>query len=94
MENKISEDLNGLMHQLENFITTKTVIGEPIHIDNTILVPLIDVSFAAATGSTASNKFVERHKEKERKEAFCLSFFAVFLDETKALCYNKYHKTF
>jgi hypothetical protein len=33
-------------------------------------------------------------KEKERKEAFCLSFFAVFLDETKALCYNKYHKTF
>ena len=67
MENKISEDLNGLMHQLENFITTKTVIGEPIHIDNTILVPLIDVSFAAATGSTASNKFVERHMENERK---------------------------
>lgn len=67
MENKINEDLTGLMHQLESFITTKTVVGEPIHIDNTILVPLIDVSFAAATGSTASNKFVERHKEKERK---------------------------
>lgn len=67
MENKVNEDLNGLMHQLESFITTKTVIGEPIHIDQTILVPLIDVSFAAASGSTASNKFVERHKEKERR---------------------------
>lgn len=67
MENKVKEDLNGLMQQLESFITTKTVVGEPIHIDQTILVPLIDVSFAAASGSTASNKFVEKHKEKERR---------------------------
>lgn len=67
MENKVKEDLNGLMQQLESFITTKTVVGEPIHIDQTILVPLIDVSFAAASGSTASNKFVEKHREKERR---------------------------
>lgn len=67
MENKVKEELNGLMQQLESFITTKTVVGEPIHIDQTILVPLIDVSFAAASGSTASNKFVEKHKEKERR---------------------------
>lgn len=66
MENKINRDLNNLMGQLENFITTKTVVGEPIHIDNTILVPLVDVSFAAATGSTESNKFTERKKEHER----------------------------
>ena len=64
---KVNEDLNGLMQQLEGFITTKTVVGEPIHIDQTILVPLIDVSFAAATGSTASNKFIERRKEKEKR---------------------------
>ena len=67
MENKVKEDLNGLMQQLESFITTKTVVGEPINIDQTILVPLIDVSFAAASGSTASNKFVEKHREKERR---------------------------
>lgn len=66
MENKINKDLNNLMGQLENFITTKTVVGEPIHIDNTILVPLVDVSFAAATGATESNKFTERKKERER----------------------------
>ena len=67
MNNKVNEDLNGLMQQLEGFITTKTVVGEPIHVDQTILVPLIDVSFAAASGSTASNKFVEKHKEKEKR---------------------------
>lgn len=69
MENKINKDLNGLMSQLENFITTKTVVGEPIHIDNTILVPLVDVSFAAATGATESNNFTERKKEREKNVA-------------------------
>ena len=66
MESRANQDLNGLMRQLEGFITTKTVIGEPIHIDQTILVPLIDVSFAAATGSTEGNKYTERHKSKEK----------------------------
>lgn len=67
MENRVNDDLAGLMHQLESFITTNTVVGEPIHIDQTILVPLIDVSFAAASGSTVSNKFVEKRKEKEKR---------------------------
>ena len=67
MENKVNADLSDLMHQLESFITTKTVVGEPIHIDQTILVPLVDVSFAAAAGSTVSNKFVEKRKEKEKR---------------------------
>lgn len=67
MQNKVNENLEGLIDKLENFITTKTVVGEPIHIDNTILVPLVDVSFGAAAGSAASNKFIERKKEREKK---------------------------
>ena len=67
MEDKVNQNLEGLIDKLENFITTKTVVGEPIHIDNTILVPLVDVSFGAASGSVASNKFIERKKEKEKK---------------------------
>lgn len=63
---KINQDLKGLMGQLEQFITTKTVVGEPIHIDNTILVPLVDVSFGAAAGGAATNKFTERRKEREK----------------------------
>lgn len=67
MESKVASDLNNLINQLGNFITTKTVVGEPMHIDGTILVPLIDVSFGAGAGSTASNKFIEKHKEKEKR---------------------------
>lgn len=63
----MTEELGSLIHQLSNFITTKTVVGEPIHIDDTILVPLIDVSFGAGAGGTASNNFVKRHKEKEKR---------------------------
>lgn len=67
MENKVRDELSGLMNQLGSFITTNTVVGEPIHIENTILVPLIDVSFGAAAGSTASNRFTEKHKEREKR---------------------------
>ena len=67
MNDKINVELNSLMNQLEGFITTKTVVGEPIHIDETILVPLVDVSFAAATAGTTSNKFTQKNKEKEKK---------------------------
>jgi len=67
MQDKINQDLNGLIGKLEHFITTKTVVGEPIHIDNTILVPLVDVSFGVAAGSSSAQKFTERNKDKQRK---------------------------
>lgn len=67
MNGKVGQELEQLMGQLEHFIATKTVVGEPIHIDQTILVPLVDVSFGVAAGSTASSRFTEKKKEKERK---------------------------
>lgn len=67
MNGKVGQELEQLMDQLEHFIATKTVVGEPIHIDQTILVPLVDVSFGVAAGSTASSRFTEKKKEKERK---------------------------
>lgn len=67
MQEKLNQDLDGLLGKLEGFITTKTVIGEPIHIDNTILVPLVDVSFGLAAGSSAVQKFTERNKDKQRR---------------------------
>lgn len=67
MDQKLSQNFDALVGKLENFITTKTVVGEPIHIEGTILVPLVDVSFGVAAGTTASSKFTERNKEKEKK---------------------------
>lgn len=66
METKLNNNLEVLLGQLEHFITTKTVVGEPIHIGETILVPLVDVSFGVAAGATAASKLQEKNKEKEK----------------------------
>lgn len=66
MESKLNNNLEVLLGQLENFINTKTVVGEPIHIGETILVPLVDISFGVAAGSAAASKLQERNKDKEK----------------------------
>ena len=42
--------LDVLFSKMENFITTKTVVGEPIHIGDVIIVPLVDVTFGVGAG--------------------------------------------
>ncbi|MGL4345477.1 MAG: GerW family sporulation protein [Cellulosilyticaceae bacterium] len=66
METKLNNNLQVLLEQLEHFITTKTVVGEPIHIGETILVPLVDVSFGVAAGAAAASKVREKKSEKEK----------------------------
>ena len=39
-----------LLKGLENYITTKTVVGEAIHVGETILLPLAEASFGVAIG--------------------------------------------
>lgn len=65
METKFQNNLEVLLQQLENFLTTKTVVGEPIHIDNTILVPLVDISFGVGAGGAVSN-IKNKNKDKEK----------------------------
>jgi len=48
-----NENLNTLFSKMEEFISTKTVVGEPVHIGNVILVPLVDVTFGMAAGNGA-----------------------------------------
>jgi len=39
-----------LFSSMENFVSTKTVVGEPVHIGDVIIIPLIDVAFGMGTG--------------------------------------------
>lgn len=66
MASQLNDNLGVLLEQLEHFITTKTVVGEPIHIKDTILVPLVDVSFGVAAGATAASKLQEKKKDREK----------------------------
>ncbi|OON95624.1 MAG: sporulation protein [Epulopiscium sp. Nele67-Bin005] len=59
-------NLGSLLKDLEHFMTTKTVVGEAIHIGDTILVPLVDVSFGMGAGGSNSSKLKEKNKDKER----------------------------
>ena len=48
--------VESLFKGMDSFITTKTVVGEAIHIGDTIILPLVDVSFGVAAGVFAKKK--------------------------------------
>lgn len=49
------ESIQAMLGQMENFISSKTVVGEPVHIDETIILPLVDVSFGVGAGANEKN---------------------------------------
>lgn len=46
----VNENLKALFSKMEEFVSTKTVVGEAVHIGDVILVPLVDVTFGMGTG--------------------------------------------
>jgi uncharacterized spore protein YtfJ len=51
----VGENVNAMFEKLENFLKTKTVVGEPIKIGETTLVPFINISFGIGGGGGAGN---------------------------------------
>ena len=51
MENSARDNINAIFSNLEKFIKTETVIGEPITIGEVTLVPIISVMFGCGAGS-------------------------------------------
>jgi len=52
MDSNFKKNVDSLFTGMENFISSKTVVGEAIHIDNTIILPLVDVSFGVGAGAS------------------------------------------
>ncbi len=50
MADKNKKTSEELVEAMEHFITTKSVVGEPIRVGDTILLPLADVSFGMGIG--------------------------------------------
>ncbi len=48
--NGVTELVNNLMQGLDGVLSTKTVVGEPTKIGDTIIIPLVDVSFGIGAG--------------------------------------------
>ncbi|HJC51301.1 MAG TPA: GerW family sporulation protein [Candidatus Anaerostipes avistercoris] len=52
----LNETVNSLFQGMEGFLTSKTVVGEPIYIKDTIILPLVDVSFGMGAGAFEGDK--------------------------------------
>lgn len=55
-DNNFKGTVEALFHGMDGVVSSKTVVGEAIHIDDTIILPLVDVSFAVGAGAFNAEK--------------------------------------
>ena len=55
-ENNFSGVIDSLMKGMNAVIGTKTVVGDATQVGDTIILPLVDVSFGVGAGATAADK--------------------------------------
>ena len=56
MENNFNNTVHSLFTGMDNFLSTKTVVGEAVHIGDTIILPLIEVTFGVGAGALAQGQ--------------------------------------
>jgi len=56
MAENFQNTVASLFKGMDNFITTKTVVGDPITVGDTIILPLVDVSFGVAASAKSEDK--------------------------------------
>ena len=55
-ENSFKDTVESLFRGMDQVITTKTVVGDAIHINDIIILPLVDVSFGVGAGYFTGDK--------------------------------------
>jgi len=55
-DNNFNSVMTSLLKGVDSVLSTKTVVGEPVHVGDTILVPLVDVSFGLGAGAGNQDK--------------------------------------
>lgn len=55
-DNNFNNTVESLFRGMDSFITTKTVVGDAVHIGDTIILPLVDVAFGVAAGAFSQEK--------------------------------------
>ena len=63
MGTAFSNNMEVLFSKMENFVSTKTVVGEPVSIGGVIIVPLVDVAFGMGSGAQESSEDGKSKKE-------------------------------
>lgn len=55
-DNSFGSVVDSLMKGMETFLSTKTVVGEATQIGDTIILPLVDVTFGVGAGASSQDK--------------------------------------
>lgn len=55
-ENNFSGVVESLLKGMDMVLSTKTVVGEVTKVDDTIILPLVDVTFGVGAGASKSDK--------------------------------------
>ena len=55
-ESSFNSVVNSLLEGMEGFLSSKTVVGEPVKVGDTILIPFVDVSFGVGAGTFRGDK--------------------------------------
>lgn len=55
-ESSFNSVVNSLLDGMEGFLSSKTVVGEPVVVKDTILIPFVDVSFGVGAGTFRGDK--------------------------------------
>ena len=48
-------EFDSLLKGADTILRTNTIVGEPIHVDDAVIIPIMEVSLGMASGSFASN---------------------------------------
>ena len=54
--NNFKSTVEALFKGMDAVVSSKTVVGDAIHINDTIILPLVDVSFGIGEGSSSADK--------------------------------------
>lgn len=52
---QVQELLKSSLEEIERVVSSKTVVGDPIHVDGTTLIPLISIGFGFGAGGASGN---------------------------------------
>ena len=56
MNNNFESTVSSLFKGMVHFISSKTVVGDAITVGNTIILPLVDVTFGVGAGAASNDK--------------------------------------
>ncbi len=54
--NDFNETISSLFSGMDAFLTTKTIVGEPISVGDVTIIPLSDINFGVGAGAMAGSK--------------------------------------